>query len=138
MTYKLYNYFRFLAGVCVVRDMVLSGLCSIVFPQDTAINIYCFIGGGNMSTRRKQPTCRKSLTNVNTCSCIEDTSPWDGRDSNFRGDRDWFSCKLNCHSITSTKAYTIRKEKRYMIYLALYIVSLSTERKFSSENTLFE
>jgi len=25
-----------------------------------------FIGGGNWSTRRKQPTCRKSLTNVIT------------------------------------------------------------------------
>jgi len=28
-----------------------------------------FIGGGNRSTRRKTPTCRKSLTNFNVESC---------------------------------------------------------------------
>jgi hypothetical protein len=35
-----------------------------------------FIGGGNQSTRRKLPTCRKSLTNFITYCCIEYTSPW--------------------------------------------------------------
>ena len=33
-----------------------------------------FIGGGNKSTRRKSPTCRKSLTNFITYCCIEYTS----------------------------------------------------------------
>jgi len=33
-----------------------------------------FIGGGNRSTRRKPPTCRKSLTNFITYCCIEYTS----------------------------------------------------------------
>ena len=33
-----------------------------------------FIGGGNQSTRRKPPTCHKSLTNFISC-CIEYTSP---------------------------------------------------------------
>jgi len=33
-------------------------------------------GGGNQITWRKQPTCRKSLTNVITQCCIEYTSPW--------------------------------------------------------------
>jgi hypothetical protein len=30
------------------------------------IVVVSFIGGGNRSTRRKQPTCRKSLTNFTT------------------------------------------------------------------------
>jgi hypothetical protein len=34
-----------------------------------------FIGGGNRSTHRKPPTCRKSLTNFITKFCIEYTSP---------------------------------------------------------------
>ena len=33
------------------------------------------IGGGNRSTRRKPPTCRKPLTNFITYCCIEYTSP---------------------------------------------------------------
>jgi hypothetical protein len=32
----------------------------------TCIVAVCFIGGGNQSTRRKPPTCRKSLTNFIT------------------------------------------------------------------------
>ena len=34
-----------------------------------------FIGGGNRSTRRKPPTCRKPLTNCITWCCIEYTWP---------------------------------------------------------------
>jgi len=34
------------------------------------------IDGGNRSTRRKSPTCRKSRTNFITYFCIEYTSPW--------------------------------------------------------------
>ena len=37
-----------------------------------------FICGGNRSTRRKPPSCRKSLTNFITWYCIEYTSPWTG------------------------------------------------------------
>jgi len=37
-----------------------------------------FIGGGNWSTQRKQPICRKLLTNFITYCCIEYTSPWRG------------------------------------------------------------
>ena len=32
----------------------------------------------NRKTRRKQPTCHKSLTNLITLCCIEYTSPWMG------------------------------------------------------------
>ena len=35
----------------------------------------CFICGVNRSTRRKPPTCRKSLTIFITLRCIENTSP---------------------------------------------------------------
>jgi hypothetical protein len=38
--------------------------------------VICFIGGGNRSTQRKQPTCCKSLTIFITYCCIENTSPW--------------------------------------------------------------
>jgi len=34
-----------------------------------------FISGGNRSTRRKPPTCHKSLTYFITQCCIENTSP---------------------------------------------------------------
>jgi hypothetical protein len=37
-----------------------------------------FIGGGDRDTRRKPPTCRKSLKNFITYSCVEYTSPCTG------------------------------------------------------------
>jgi hypothetical protein len=39
------------------------------------------VGGGNWSTRRKPPTCRKSQTNFITECCIEYTSPERGSNS---------------------------------------------------------
>jgi hypothetical protein len=36
------------------------------------------IADGNRSTRRKPPTCPKSLTNFITQCCIKYTSPWSG------------------------------------------------------------
>jgi hypothetical protein len=50
-----------------------------LMPRSTICLLYrCgqFIGGGNQSTQRKPPTCRKSLTNFSTKSCIKYTSPW--------------------------------------------------------------
>jgi len=42
------------------------------------IVVVSLIGGGNRSTQRKPPTCRKLLTNLITQCCIEYTSPrWD-------------------------------------------------------------
>ena len=49
-----------------------------------------FIDGGNRSTRRKPPTCRKALTDFITYCCIEYTSP--DRDSNSQ--RDCIGCYI--------------------------------------------
>ena len=40
------------------------------------IVVVSFIGGGNLGTQTKPPTCRKSLTNFITYCCIEYTLPW--------------------------------------------------------------
>jgi hypothetical protein len=45
-----------------------------ITPLSIAFQLYG--GGGKLSTRRKPPTCRKSLTNFITLCCIEYTSPW--------------------------------------------------------------
>jgi hypothetical protein len=37
-----------------------------IIPIRSMLNLHSFIGGGNRSTRRKPPTCRKSLTNFIT------------------------------------------------------------------------
>ena len=46
------------------RFMVLNATFSYIVAVS-------FIGGGNRSIRRKQPTCNKSLTNFITYCCIE-------------------------------------------------------------------
>jgi len=50
-------------------------------PLSTIFQLYhgvSFIGGGNRNTRRKPPTCGKSLTNFITQCCIKYKSPWAG------------------------------------------------------------
>jgi len=50
-------------------------------PLSTIFQLYrgvSFIDGGNRSTRRKPPTCRRSLTNFLTQCCIAYTSQWAG------------------------------------------------------------
>ena len=42
------------------------------------IVVVSFIGRGNRSTRKKTPTCRKSLINFITKCCIEYASSWTG------------------------------------------------------------
>jgi hypothetical protein len=72
-----------------------------------------FIGGGNCSTRRKSPTCRKSQTNF-TWNCITYTSPWAGFElttivviwTYYTG-----SCKSNYHTIP-TKTTLCHKSPR--------------------------
>jgi hypothetical protein len=60
-------------------------VCFMMFNATSAcdgnfsyIVAFSFIGGGNRRIRRKSPTCRKSLTNLNTQCC----TPRSDRDSN--------------------------------------------------------
>jgi len=74
-------------------------------PLSTYIMAVSFIGREKWSTRRKQPTCCKSLTNFITQCCIEYTSPWARFElktllvigTDYTG-----SCKTNYHTITTT------------------------------------
>jgi hypothetical protein len=60
-----------------VRAWCLASLSTIYFSYIVASVFLC---GGNRSTRRKPPTCHKSLINFITICCIEYTSPWAGFD----------------------------------------------------------
>ena len=68
---------------------------------------FSFIGGGNWNTWRKQPNCRKSLTNFITYCCIEYTSPWTQFELTTLvviGTDCIGSCKSNYHTIMTTTA----------------------------------
>ena len=63
----------------------------VLMPLSTLFQLYrggqVFVGGRNRSTRRKPPTCRKSLTHFITCF-IEYTSPMSVVGThNFSGDK---------------------------------------------------
>jgi hypothetical protein len=63
-----------------------------------------FIGGGNQSSQRKPPICRKSLTNFISC-CIEYISPWATLELTTLvviGTDCIGSCSSNYHRITTT------------------------------------
>ena len=64
-----YNCYTRILGISVQRQF------QQYFSYIMAVN---FIDGGNRSTRRKPPTCSKSLTNFTTYCCIEYTSLWAG------------------------------------------------------------
>jgi len=68
------------------------------------IVVVSFIGGGNRSTRRKPPTCHKSLTNYITKFCIEYTSPWMGFELTTLVVINIDSCKPKYHAITTMTA----------------------------------
>ena len=68
-------------------------------------SVYIYIGGGNRSTRRKPPTCRKSLTTLSH-NVISRTIHWgkaDDRNCNYghpkmadvESGKNLF-CRLNC------------------------------------------
>ena len=66
-----------------------------------------FIDGGNRITRKITPTCRESLPNFITQSCIEYTSPWAAYELKTLvviGTDCIGSCKSNYHTITTTTA----------------------------------
>ena len=71
-----YCKFHFLMHTMInnirVKVMVNNATFNNILSYIVAI---CFIDGGNRSTWRKPPTCRKSLTNFITYCFIEYTSP---------------------------------------------------------------
>jgi hypothetical protein len=72
-----------------------------------------FIGWGNRSTWKKQPTCRKSLTNLShnvVWTCIQYTSSWMGLELTTLvviGTDCIGSCNSNYHMIMTTTALTM-------------------------------
>ena len=70
------------------------------------------MGGGNRSTRRKPPTCNKSLTNFITYSCIEYNLPrvrFELTTLVVIGTDCLGSCKSDNHKITTKTAPSIYK-----------------------------
>ena len=88
---------------CIMANKYMVTVFNATFNYIAAVR---FIGGGNRGTRRKQPTCRKSLINFITQSCIEYTSAWTGFELTTLvviGTDCIGSCKSNYHTIkTST------------------------------------
>jgi hypothetical protein len=96
-------------------EFVCLFVCWYLTPLSTIFQLYrggqfCF-GGGNKSTRRKPPNCRKSLTNFITYGCIKYTSPeWDPKSQG----NDCIDCyKTNYHTITTT---TVPSRSGYFKY----------------------
>ena len=89
-----------------------------------------FIGGGNWSSQRKPPICRKSLTNFITKCCIEYTSPWAGFEFTTLvviGTDCIGSWKPNHHTITTTTnplSFSIQTRARYRILTRPTVSSL--------------
>ena len=98
-----------------------------------------FICGGNWSTRRKPPTCRKSLTNFITSCCIEYISSWTGFElttlvvigTDFSG-----ICKSNYHTITTAmNIYIFRNGKereRLVCFSGLFRSNCNKQILFST------
>ena len=68
----------FCLWLLITTLMVVYGVSRHLQHYVSYIVAVSFIGEGNWSTRRKPPTCRKSLTNLNHIFCIEYTSPLTG------------------------------------------------------------
>ena len=73
----------------VIEILFCYGYCGFTFNNCFSyIMMVSFIGGGNWSTRRKPPTCRKSLTKLYTIILYRAHLIMSGiRIQNFSGDR---------------------------------------------------
>ena len=92
-----------------------------------------FIGGGNRSIRRKQPTCRKWLTNFITYCCIEYTSSWTGFELTtlvLIGTDCTGSCKSNYNTINATTPPVDFEASHRQ--LAIRVQSLSESKWYSN------
>ena len=86
----------------------------------------------NRSTRRKPPTCRKSLTNLIINCCIEYTSPSAGFElttSVLIGSYCAGSCKANYHTMTTT---TVPSQPIQLPSLVLYVYIMLLKRPIST------
>ena len=104
---------------------ILIGLWCLTPLSIFYIVVVKFIGGGNRSTRRKRPTCRKSLTNFTTWCSIEYTLPWTG----FKRTG---SCQSHYHMIMNTTAHNhFEWMIRFILHWNITKTKSLTNRRFS-------
>jgi hypothetical protein len=110
-TFLLFSRSRFQSRKCITKpsflEFIVYGVLCHFQQYFSYIVVVSFIGVGNLSTRRKPMTCRKSLTNFITQRCIEYTSPWMGLKLTTLvviGTDRTGSYKSNYHTITTTTA----------------------------------
>jgi len=72
---RLVSRFQDFSKAILVRFMVFNAAYNNILAMQKCIVVVSFIDGENLGTRRKPPTCRKSLTNFITQCCIEYTLP---------------------------------------------------------------
>jgi len=99
---------------CTAKKQFIAMYCNKILEHTKSGSQYVsyivavsFIGGGNLSTRKKPSTCHRSLANFITLCCFEYTSPWTGFELTtlvLIGSDCTSSCKFNYHTITTTKA----------------------------------
>jgi hypothetical protein len=97
-----------------------------------------FIGGGNQITRRKPPTCRKSLTNLSH-NGVSSTHRLSGiRTHNVGGNMHWLHrCyKSNYHTVTTDR----EKQKQYHTTITvpnLDAISVAIATIYMTEHTIY-
>jgi hypothetical protein len=65
----------------------------------------------------RPPTCRKSLTNFITWSCIEYTSPWAGSElTTLVAIGTDCTCKSNCHTLTTPRTFSKKSQDHGVLY----------------------
>ena len=97
-------HLHFLVGFLVNFEIFQFRSSMYVCMYFSYIVAVSFIDGGNRSTRRKPPTCSKSLANFTTYCCIEYTSLWAGFKLATLVVIAIGHCKYNYHVIIATTA----------------------------------
>ena len=106
--YEKYRVYFFLGNIVLELGLLCLMLLSTIFQLHRGVS---FIVGGHRSTRRKPPTCRKSLTNFFIYYYIKYTLPWSGFELTTLmviGSDCMGSCKSNYHTITITATPVIK------------------------------
>ena len=118
-------YFIFKLYVMVWFSLWCLTPLSTIFQLYVAIR---FIDGGN---QRKPPTCHKSLTNLITTCCIENTLPWTVLELTTvvaMGTDCTGSWESNYHMITTAAAPALfeiyKREKQFILFLVYFTRSV--------------